>query len=167
MGVELQALAQQNTWSLVPLLSGKCVIGSRGVYPIKYNYDGSIEGYKARLIAKGFTQREILDCTETFAPIVKLVTIHCLLALTSVHQWLTYEMDVNNFFLHGDLHEEVYMTPPSGLCQQGESNLVCRLHKSFMLGLHNLFQITCATSFTIALIYVDDMVITDNDESAI
>ncbi|CAL2249581.1 unnamed protein product [Prunus armeniaca] len=51
-----QALAQQNTWSLVPLLSGKCAIGSRWVYPIKYNSDGSIECYKARLIAKSFTQ---------------------------------------------------------------------------------------------------------------
>ncbi|CAL2268582.1 unnamed protein product [Prunus armeniaca] len=92
MDAKLQALAQQNTWSLVPLPYGKCAIDSRWVYRIKYNFDGSIECYKARLVAQGFTQREGLDFPKTFAPI-----------------WPLYQMDVKNAFLHGDLHEEFHI----------------------------------------------------------
>lgn len=191
MNCELSALANQNTWSLVPLPPGQRPIGSKWVFRIKYNSNGTVERYKARLVAKGFTQKEGLDYHETFAPVAKLTTVRCLLALAAIQNWPLFQMDVHNAFLHGDLDEEVYMTPPPGLCRQGEK-LVCRLHKS-LYGLkqaprnwfskfseaikkagfsqshsdHSLFVQVKDSSLTAVLIYVDDMIITGNDAKAI
>ena len=100
------------------------------VYKIKHCLDGSIEHYKARLVAKGFTQLEGVDYQDTFSPTAKIISVHCLLALAVARGWSLHHMDVNNAFLHDDLHEEIYMSTPPGLRRQGEGNLVCRLHKS-------------------------------------
>ncbi|KAL6322595.1 hypothetical protein AAG906_009909 [Vitis piasezkii] len=105
MQSELAALEANHTWSLTSLPPGKKPIGCRWVYKIKRHSDGTIERFKARLVAKGYTQLEA-----------------CL-------NWSLHQLDVNNAFLHGDLHEEIYMSPPPGLRRQGE-NLVCHLHKS-------------------------------------
>ena len=191
MQTELSALENQKTWSLVPLPPHCRPIGSKWVFRIKHKSDGSVERYKARLVAKGFNQQEGLDYHETFAPVAKLTTVRCLLALAAVRNWPLFHMDVNNAFLHGDLHEEVYMVPPPGLCRQGEK-LVCRLHKS-LYGLkqaprnwfakfsdsiktagffqshsdHSLFVQEKGVTLTIVLIYVDDIIITGNNDKAI
>ncbi|CAL8155612.1 unnamed protein product [Prunus armeniaca] len=128
MNSEITAL-EENTWSLVPLPAGHRPIGCKWVFKIKYNSDGSIERYKARLVAKGFTQREGINYTETFALVAKLITINCLLTIAYVRNWPLHQMDVHNAFLHGDLHEEVYMLPSSGYRRQGKHTM-CRLHKS-------------------------------------
>ncbi|KAM2104654.1 hypothetical protein ACFX1R_015231 [Malus domestica] len=191
MQSELVALEQNHTWTLTSLPPGKCAIGSKWVYKIKHRSDGSIERYKARLVAKGYTQIEGLDYSETFAPVAKLTTVRCLLAVAAQRHWPLHQLDVQNAFLHGDLDEEVFMSPPPGLRRQGE-NLVCRLHKSLyglkqasrqwfskfsqaiqLVGFkqstvdYSLFTCTTAHSITVVLIYVDDMIITGNNHEAI
>ena len=85
--IELQALEVNSTWSLTNLPPRKCLIGCKWVYKIKYKANGSIERYKARLVAKNFTQQEMVDFIDTFSPIAMLVTIKVLLALTVSDGW--------------------------------------------------------------------------------
>ncbi|KAL5787313.1 hypothetical protein ACOSP7_004262 [Xanthoceras sorbifolium] len=115
MNTELEALQLNNTWSLVPLPIGHKPIGCKWVYKIKYKSDGTIERYKARLVAKGYNQVEGIDYQETFSPTAKLTTLRCLLTVAAARHWHIHQLDVQNAFLHGDLHEVVYMEPPPGL----------------------------------------------------
>lgn len=81
---------------------------------MKYKASGEIEKYKARLVAKGYTQVEGEDFNETFAPIAKMTTVHCLLTVAVEKGWELHQMDENNVLLHEDLEEEVYMQVPNG-----------------------------------------------------
>ncbi|OIW17479.1 hypothetical protein TanjilG_22591 [Lupinus angustifolius] len=126
---ELNALELNHTWSLVDLPPNKTPIGAKWVYKIKHKSDGSIERYKARLVAKGYTQTEGIDYFDTFAPVIKLTTVRLLLAIASSQNWTLHQLDINNAFLHGDLHEEVYMAIPPGVVGH-KPNQVCKLHKS-------------------------------------
>ena len=109
MDKEIEALEVNNTWTLTQLPLGKSPIGYKWVYRIKYLLDGTIERYKAQLIAKGFTQKLGLDYLETFSPVAKFVSVRIVLSLAVVKGWFLYQMDVNNAFLHDDLVEDVYM----------------------------------------------------------
>jgi Reverse transcriptase (RNA-dependent DNA polymerase) len=74
MSKELNALARNNTWSLVPPLTNQKVISSKWVYKVKRNPDGSVERYKARLVAKGYNQEVDIDYMETYNPVVRATT---------------------------------------------------------------------------------------------
>ena len=88
---------------MVDLPLSQSVVGCRWVYKIKTKADGSIERYKARLIAKGFTQEYGIDYEEIFTPVARLTSVRCLIAVATVHHWSLYQMDVKNAFLNGDL----------------------------------------------------------------
>jgi len=118
MKQEIFALEHNQTWSLVSLPSEKKPVGSRWIYKLKYKWDGSIECYKARLVAQRYTQIKGLDYTETFAPIAKLTIVRCLLVVVAAKNWELHQLDVNNAFLHGELHEEVYRFLPQVICHQ-------------------------------------------------
>ena len=115
---------------VVDLPPGKKLIGCRWIYNIKYLSSGEIERYKARLVTKGFSQKEGIDFSETFSPVAKMVTVRSVVALASSRGWYIYQMDVHNAFLNGNILEKVYMTIPSGFARQGETQKVCKLHKS-------------------------------------
>ncbi|GKE56844.1 ribonuclease H-like domain-containing protein, partial [Tanacetum coccineum] len=98
--------------------------GSKWVYKIKYKFNGEIERYKARLVAKGFNQKEGIDFDETFSPVVKSVTVRCLINLVVQNSWPLYQLDINNAFLYGDLDETIYMTLPDGYFSPGDKKVV-------------------------------------------
>lgn len=128
MQQELQSLQDCNTWSLVPLPSNKHCIGGKWVFKLKYKSDGTIDRFKARFVAKGFSQVPGLDFGDTYAPTGRLGSLRPLMALATFHNWEFDQLDVVTAFLNGDLEEEIYMTPPPGL--EGTENRVCRLHQT-------------------------------------
>ncbi|KAH9668922.1 retrovirus-related pol polyprotein from transposon RE1 [Citrus sinensis] len=129
MKSELQALENNHTWTVVSLPPGKRTISCKWVYRIKYNADGTIERYKARLVILGNKQVEGIDYTETFALVAKFVTVRTFLAVAAARNWELHHMDVHNAFLHGELNEEVYMRLLPGFTSN-KSRMVCRLKKS-------------------------------------
>jgi len=129
MKEEPNALEQNHTWNVTSLPLGKTAIGCKWIYKIKYKSDGSIERYKVRFVAKGYNQIEGLDYLDTFAPVAKLTILRLLLALVATNNWILKQLDVNNAFLHGDLHEEVCMKLSQGL-HVDNKNKVCKLQRS-------------------------------------
>lgn len=135
MAQELNAPEQNKTWTLQPLPKGKKAVGCIWLFKVKYQADGSLDKYKARLVAQGHTQTQGLDYFETFAPEAKMTTVRIVTALAANHSWQLTQMDVTNAFLHGDLTEDGYMQIPQGLvlpsnASSSSSPLVCKLQKS-------------------------------------
>lgn len=80
-------------------------------------------------MAKGYNQVEGIENFDTFSPVAKLTTVRAVLALASIRGWHIHQLDVNNVFLHGQLHEDVCLKIPKG-AQGVPSNKVCKLLKS-------------------------------------
>ncbi|GAA0187174.1 transmembrane signal receptor [Lithospermum erythrorhizon] len=123
-----EALTSNGTWECVPLSARKKAITSKWVYKVKLKVDDSIERFKARLVAKDFTQLQGIDYYETFNPVVKMSTIRCIFSVATSHHWSVSQLDINNVFLHLDLLEEVYMKPSQGM--DILKDCVCKLKKS-------------------------------------
>eukprot|EP00253_Pinus_taeda_P021660 PITA_21660 len=118
MNEEYRSLLANDTWDLVPLPKGRKPVRCKWVYRTKYGPDGKVDKHKARLVAKGFSQVEGIDYTETFFPIAKMNSVRLVFSLAASFKWEVHQMDVKSAFLHGDLHEEIYMEQPIGLYKQ-------------------------------------------------
>jgi len=119
MKEEMEALDANGTWELLPLSTGKKAIGSKFVFTVKINPDGSVTRLKARLVAKGYAQTYRVDYSDTFSPVAKLTYVRLFISLAATYDWLLHQLDIKNAFLNGDLQEEVYMEQPPGFIAQG------------------------------------------------
>ena len=144
------------------------------------------------IVAKEYTQTYEVDYSETFSPVAKIVTIRVLISIVANKDWPLYQFDVKNSFLHGEIKEEVYIKAPPRFSDEYESGEGCRLKKAlyglkqsprawfdrFTIAMkkfgykqsysdRTLFLKKEKRRITCLIIYVDDMVITGNNEEEI
>lgn len=183
---EVDSLLKNQTWDVVDYESGMKLLDSRWIFKKKVNRESCI--YKARMVVKGYMQKEGVDFTETYAPVARLQTIRILLALGNKFDLEIEHMDVKTAFLNGDLEEDVYMRPPQGIDIPGGK--VLKLRKSLYglkqaprcwnqkfhdvmtkLGFERTNSEPCLyikstdSSVSIIVLYVDDMLFLSNDKS--
>ena len=189
MRKEMGALEMNKTWEIVERPKGKTIVDCKWIFTLKYKVDGSLERHKARLVAKGYTQTSGVDYQETFALVAKMNTIRILLSLATHCNWQLLQYNVKKAFLHGDLDEEIYMNIPPGF-EGNTCNKVCKLKKAIYglkqsprvwfgrfakvmkeygykqsQGDHTLFiKHSTARGVIALLVYVDDIIVTRNDE---
>ena len=126
---ELDSMKSNEVWDLVKLPQGVKAIGCKWVYKTKRDSLGNIERYKARFVAKGFTQKEGIDYKETFSLASKKDSLRIILALVAHFDLELQQKDVKTTFLNGDLEEEVYMKQTEGFSFREGEHLVCKLKK--------------------------------------
>jgi hypothetical protein len=134
MQEEMSSMNKNNVWELVDLPPRRKTIGNKWVLKVKREADGSIDRYKARLMVKGYTQREGIDYEDTFSPVVRFASIRLILSIVAKQDLELFQMDVKTVFLSGKLDEEIYMAQLAGFEVQGHEHKVCRL-KRFIYGL--------------------------------
>ena len=109
----MTALRKNRTWEVVDLPIDQKTVGCKWAFTVKCKEERSVERFKARVMAKGFTQTYEVDYQETFAPVAKINSIWVLLSLAANYNWSLHQLDIKNAFLNGDL-KEVFMSPPPG-----------------------------------------------------
>lgn len=127
---ELGSLQKNKTWSLVPLPPARKPISCKWVLRRKLHPDGSVARYKARLVARGFSQVAGLDYGDTFSPVLRMSSFRLLLALAAALDLELFHLDVQTAFLHGELPDELYMEQPPYFVSETAPRSVCRLHRS-------------------------------------
>lgn len=127
---EFNALQDNGTWTLVPRLPEDNVINTKWVFKVKTKADGTVEHFKARLVANGIRQIYGADYFDTFSPVVRPLSIRLVLLLTISKGWVLRQIDVSNAFLHGNLKERIVVSQPYGFIDNQNSDQVCLLRKS-------------------------------------
>ena len=142
----------------------------------------------ARLVAKGFGQREDVDYTETYSPVSTKDSFRIIMALLAHFNLELHQMDVKIHFLNGSLSEDVYMVQPNGFVESGKENMVCKLKRSiyglkqasrqWYLKFHNIVTFygfqenvvdqciylrVSGSKYIILVLYVDDILLAAND----
>ncbi|GJV04250.1 retrovirus-related pol polyprotein from transposon TNT 1-94 [Tanacetum coccineum] len=112
------------------------------------------ERLKARLVAIGFNKKEGVDYKHTFSPVANLATVRVLIAIATANQWPLHQLDIDNAFLHGFIDEKIYMTLPEGYTQALPRQVMKNPN------LITLFVKQANSTFTVALVDVDDLLIT-------
>jgi hypothetical protein len=188
---ELESLDENNVWEVCKLPVGRKAVGSKWVFKKKYDQNGVLTRYKARLVAQGYTQTYGIDYEETFAPVVRFETIRSILALAVKQDWELYQLDIKTAFLYGQLDEEIYMKQPPGFADEHQPEAVCRLKRS-LYGLkqsprcwnavlhsylerdgfeqcpqdHGIYKWIDQDYVIMLAVYVDDMIIAGNNKES-
>lgn len=116
----METLEICDTWDLVSLPKGRNPIRCKWVFKKKFGVDGQLERYKAKIVAKGYFEREGVDFGEILSPIAKITYIRFLLSIVIFYDFEIDQIDVKTNFLHGDLEEDIYMRQPNGFVEKGK-----------------------------------------------
>ena len=128
MQEEMDSLAKNGTWSMERNTGGQRVVDNRWVFKRKLDADGNTTRYKARLVARGFSQVKGVDYNETFSPVMRYHSFRTLMALAAARKLKINFFDVKTAFLHGELKERVLMRQPEGFSD--DTARVCLLRES-------------------------------------
>jgi hypothetical protein len=129
MEYELRSMSSNDVWDLVEIPDGAKRVGCKWVYKTKYDSKGKIKRFKVRLVAKGFSQREGIDYTETFSPVSKKDSFRIVMSLVAHYDSELHQMDIKTVFLNDDMQESVYMAQPEGFAIEGKEHMGYRLKK--------------------------------------
>ncbi|GJV25652.1 putative ribonuclease H-like domain-containing protein [Tanacetum coccineum] len=135
MQEELIQFKLQEVWTLVGLPNGKRAIGTKWVFRNKKDERRIMIKNKARLVAQGYTQEQVIDYDEVFAPVARIEAIRLFLTYASFKDFVVYQMDVKSAFLYGKIEEEVYACQPPGFEDPDFPDRVYKLEKA-LYGLH-------------------------------
>ena len=130
MESEYNSLLKNDTWELVPPPDDKNPVGSRWVFKVKCDEEGTVDRFKARLVAQGYAQVKGIDYDEVFSPVARYTSLRLLLALANAHDLEIHQMDVKTAYLNGELDSEIYMSQPEGFVDTERPNHVCKLKRS-------------------------------------
>ena len=124
---EYHSIMKNDIWEIVPIPEKNSIVTSKWIYKIKHAADGSIEKYKARFVARGFSQKEGIDYEETFAPVSRYTSIRSVISLAAVMKWKIHQMYVKTSFYNGIVEEEFYVQHPLSFETRDRESHVCRL----------------------------------------
>jgi hypothetical protein len=127
---ELNEITANGTWEIAPVPEEANIVTSRWVFDVKYLLSGDIERFKARLVARGFSQVYGIDFEETFAPTMRIDSLRILLCIMALEDMEAEQVDVNNAFTESELDEDIYMQPPPGFPYKLRSGQALLLKRS-------------------------------------
>ena len=132
MDDEMESMESNGVWDLVDAPSDRKSVGGRWVYALKKDNDGQVVKFKARWVAKGYSQKESIDYEETYAPVSRMNTLRIFFAIAATDDLDLLQGDFKTAFLTAPLVETVYMDQPEGYEMKGESGqkLVTHLLKA-------------------------------------
>ena len=128
---EMQSHEKNGTWEIVHLPKPKKPDRCKWVFKRKEGLSPSEPPrFKARLVAKSFSQIPSVDYNDVFSLVVKHTSIRTFFSIVAMHDLELERLDVKTAFLYGELEEEIYMDQPEGFIVPGKENYVCKLKKS-------------------------------------
>ena len=126
MNEEIKSMKDNDVWVLVPLPEGVKPIGCKWIFKTKKDSKGDVEIYKARLIGKGYTQKEGIDYKQTFSSVSSKDSFRTIMALVAHFDLELHQMDVKIAFLNGDIDETIYMVQLENFVSRDTKKMVCK-----------------------------------------
>ena len=131
---EILSLERMGTWDYVQLPPRANIIGTKFVYKIKHKADGSIDRYKARLVAQGFKQVKGVDFKDNdrYAPVTRMTAACIILSWAATMDYEIHQVDIKSTYLYGKLNDDeiIYIRPPPGNLSNCPDGHVLKLQKA-------------------------------------